>query len=124
MKMIATLALALGFVILPGEGFAQAACTPPVGGHCVDLAWTASPTVGVTYNVYRGTVAGACKVAPKVSSGSANLSFSDNTVVNGTTYFYAVSASGTGGESACAAEVQAQIPVPPQPPTGLSAVVR
>jgi hypothetical protein len=38
-------------------------CPPALatpGKHSVILNWTASPTSGVTYNLYRGSAAGVC----------------------------------------------------------------
>lgn len=115
------LILALAFVANPA--LAKAACTPPAGGHCVDLSWTASSTPGVTYNAYRGTVTGVCK-GTKIASGLAATAFSDMNVVNGSTYFYAFSAQNSGGESTCTSEVQVLIAVPPQPPSNANAVVQ
>jgi fibronectin type 3 domain-containing protein len=94
------------------------------GKHSVALAFTASPTSGVTYNIYRGTAAGVCSGTPTpYATGVAQTSFTDFNVANGSTYFYAVSAVGTGGESACTSEVQAQVPNPPQPPSAPAASV-
>lgn len=87
--------------------------------HSVSLTWLESAT-GVTFNVYRGTAAGG-EVA--YASGVATLSFTDNAVTNGQTYFYFVTAVGTGGESAPSNEVSAQIPSPPPAPTALAATV-
>ncbi len=76
------------------------------GDAVVDLDWT--DTAGATgYNVYRGT-------APGVTAGSGTLltgtpattsDFSDTTAVNGTIYYYVVTAVGAGGEGAESAEV-------------------
>lgn len=94
-------------------------CTHAPGQHCVDLSWTASPTPSVTYNIYRGTVTGVCDQT-LIGSGSASTSFADTAVTNGVTYFYAVSAADSGGESACTSEAMAVIPAgnPPSSPAG------
>lgn len=94
------------------------------GSHSVVLTWGASPTSGVTYNMYRKTSAGSCVPANKIVSGLTALTYTDTTVLNGATYFYAVSAQSSGGESTCSAEVQIAIPTPPQPPSNLSAIVQ
>jgi hypothetical protein len=98
-----------------------ATCTPPTGGHCVDVSWTASVTGGVTYNVYRGTATGVCR-GTKVGSGISAVTFADMNVTNGATYFYAISAQNAGGESACTSEVQVLIPIPPLPPSNPNAI--
>src|SRR5581483_12249331 len=86
------------------------------GQHKVTLKWTASPTAGVTYNLYRGTAAGVCNGTPTpYATGITGTSFVDQAgLSDGQTLFYNVSAVGTGGaESACDGEVQVQIPVLP-----------
>lgn len=88
------------------------------GNAQVALTWNAS-SGATSYNVKRGTATGGPypTVFPSTTS-----SYTDTTAVNGTTYYYVVSAVNSGGESANASEVSAT-PVPPPPvPTGLSAV--
>lgn len=91
--------------------------------HSVLLTWTASATSGVTYNIYRSTVAGSCQTT-SLATGLTALTFTDNAVTAGATYFYTVDAQKGGEKSACAAEVQVLIPVPPAPPSGFSATVQ
>lgn len=82
------------------------------GNAQVALNWTAS--AGATsYTVYRGTVSGGEAV---LQSNVAGTTFADTTAVNGTTYFYQVSAVNGGGESARSNEVSAT----PQAPAGLN----
>ena len=106
----------LALLLLTFSAFAQTQ-------HKVILTWGASPTSGVTYDVYRATTAGACGTTP-LATGITSLTYTDATVISGSTYFYAVDASGSGGKSACTNEVQVLIPVPPQPPTNLGATVQ
>lgn len=87
--------------------------------HSVALTWQESAT-GVTFNVYRGSAAGGEVL---YASGVTTLSYTDNVVTNGQTYFYFVTAVGTGGESGPSNEVSVQIPSPPPSPTGLAAKV-
>lgn len=88
-------------------------------GKTVTLTWNASPSSGVTYNVYRSVVTGSC-FTTKIASGITPLTYADSTVVAGTTYFYSVSAQNSGGESiSCSNEVQIAVPTPPSPPTNL-----
>lgn len=92
--------------------------------HSVLLAWTASTTPGVTYNVFRSGTTGACG-SVKIAVGITGLNFTDSNVTSGATYFYNVDAQNSvGDESACAVEAQVQIPVPPAPPTGFGAKVQ
>jgi fibronectin type 3 domain-containing protein len=99
--------LALLFVLF--SSLAAFANTP--GKHSVTLTWTASTSTGVTYNLYRGTAAGVCSGTPTpYAIGISTTPFTDTNVTLGTTYFYNVSAVGTGGESACDGEVTVQVP--------------
>jgi fibronectin type 3 domain-containing protein len=104
--------------------FSATAFANTPGKHSVSLSWTASTTTGVTYNVYRGTATGVCAGTPTpFVTGVAGTSFNDQNVSSGSTYFYAVSAVGTGGESALTTEVTAPIPQLPAPASAPSATV-
>ena len=67
----------------------------------VDLGWP--PASGATsYSVKRATTSGGAYTT--LASGVASPAYSDTTAVDGTTYYYVVSASNAGGESANSAE--------------------
>jgi fibronectin type 3 domain-containing protein len=104
-------------------GFAN---TP--GKHTVALSWTAPAsgcTAGCTYNVYRSTSANACSGTPTpYATGISSPAYTDQNVTLGQTYFYDVSAVGSGGESTCSNEVQVSVPTPPSAPTGLAGTVQ
>lgn len=95
------------------------------GNHSVSLSWTASTTAGVTYNLYRGSSSGVCSGTPTpYKTGISGTSYVDLNVSPGT-YFYNVSAVGTGGESTCDGEVQVTVPsISTTPPSGLSGSVQ
>ncbi len=74
----------------------------------VDLSW--SPITSATnYNVKRTTQSG--HYSPPYVSVSGTT-YTDTNVINGTTYYYSVSAVNTGGESPNSAEVSVTPPVP------------
>jgi fibronectin type 3 domain-containing protein len=79
------------------------------GNAQVSLSWTASSGAS-SYTVKRGTASGGPYAA--VATGLTATSFTDTTVVNGTTYFYVVTATNAAGESSNSNEVSAQ-PVAP-----------
>jgi cellulose 1,4-beta-cellobiosidase len=83
--------------------------------HTVKITWTDTVNpAGTTYNVYRA--AAACSTSPtlaKLTSGLTTTSYTDLAVTNGTTYCYAVTANGPGGESAFSNEAPAVILAPP-----------
>ena len=68
------------------------------GNAQIALSWTAS-TGAASYNLYRGTAAGAETL---LKSGLTATSYTDTGLTNGTTYFYqvaAVNSAGTSGKS-------------------------
>src|SRR5258708_3870290 len=86
----------------------------------INLSWTAS-SGATSYNVKRATVSGGPYTT--IATGVTATSYTDATAVNGTTYFYVVSAANVGGESANSAQVSAtpSAPTIPAAPTGLVA---
>lgn len=76
------------------------------GNGSVSLTWTAPAGSTVTsYNIYRGTTSGGEGTTAIASSSSP--SFTDSTVVNGTTYYYKVTAVNTTGEGPASNEASA-----------------
>jgi fibronectin type 3 domain-containing protein len=56
----------------------------------VGLAWTASTSTVIGYNVYRGTVTGGPYTSKLTSSPVASTQFTDTGVHSGQTYYYVV----------------------------------
>ena len=78
--------------------------------HTVSLSWTASTSVVSGYNVYRSTTSGTGYTKLTGSLVSA-VSYTDSTVVNGTTYYYVTTAvDSSGNESTNSNEAVAVIP--------------
>jgi phosphatidylinositol-3-phosphatase len=71
--------------------------TAAAGNQQVTLNWSAAPGA-VSYQVNRGTANGG-PYDTIVHSGITGTSDIDNTVVNGTTYYYVVTAFNSGGQS-------------------------
>jgi fibronectin type 3 domain-containing protein len=89
------------------------------GNAQVALTWTAS-TGATSYHVKRSTSSGT----ETQISAPTSTSFTDTTVINGTKYFYVVSAVNSTGESANSNEVSATPSAPaiaPATPTSLQA---
>jgi autotransporter-associated beta strand protein len=77
--------------------------TATAGDGLITLNWT--PLSGATnYNVKRATTSGGPYT---VIASSTAANYLDTTVTNGTTYYYVVSALGSGGESPNSVEVSA-----------------
>jgi outer membrane protein assembly factor BamB len=80
---------------------------PPTGlvatassSSSIGLAWSASPTSGVTYSVFRGTVSTFVPSANnQLQSGLTALAFTDTTLTAATTYYYYVAAVDAGGSA-------------------------
>jgi fibronectin type 3 domain-containing protein len=89
------------------------------GDQLVVLSWHATPNT-TSYNIWRATVSSG--PYDLVAYGIAQASHSDQGLVNGTTYYYVVSALGEAGEGPRSAEANAT-PNPPLPaiPSGLLA---
>ncbi len=95
-------------------GSASSASSPgsASNAHSVTLSWgpSASPVIG--YNIYRGSQSGG-PYARVNSSPQQSVSYSDNAVQPGSTYFYVVTAVDTSSqESAYSNEASATIPSP------------
>jgi hypothetical protein len=66
----------------------------------INLSWTASPTSGVTYDIFRSTTSGfAPSSSNQIASGVTATSFTDTGLAQSTTYFYLVEAANAGGVS-------------------------
>jgi hypothetical protein len=80
--------------------------------HSVSLSWTASTSLGVAgYQILRGTTAGG----PYTQIASLGLvtSYTDSTVMSGTTYYYVVTAvDGSNNVSPYSNQATAVVPVP------------
>jgi len=94
--------------------------TARAGNTSVSLSWSAPATGGpsFTYNVYRGTSAGAESTTP-VATGVTSTSYTDGGLANGTTYYYkvtATNATGTGpysNEASATPRASASVPGAP-----------
>src|SRR5271155_2245861 len=83
------------------EASLSAAAGQSGGGHGTALTWTASSSAAtcvapctLTYNVYRGTAAGAESITPENSSPITALTFFDPVLLTGSsqTFYYIVEA--------------------------------
>ena len=77
----------------------------------VFLAWSA-PAGATSYNVKRSPSNGG----PYTTIANRTITnYTDTTVINGTTYYYVISAIGAGGEGTNSAQISATPPLPPVP---------
>lgn len=103
--------------------------TVPVGlpngtPHSTALSWNASTSTVAGYNVFRSTITGGEAGTPALNGATviSGTSFTDTSVVPGTTYFYVVSAqAATGNQSGFSNEATDTIPNNPANPTGCKA---
>jgi len=80
------------------------------GPYSVDLAWNASNSVVIGYNLYRGTVSGG-PYARLNSSVLSGTTYTDSTIQSGTTYYYvSTSINSDSEESSYSNEASATIP--------------
>ena len=87
---------------------APAGLSATPGDNQVALGWTA-PAVGnpTSYNVKRSTTSGSGYVDITTPGAQTTTSYMDATAVNGTTYYYVVSAVNAAGEGANSTQVDA-----------------
>jgi fibronectin type 3 domain-containing protein/DNA-binding beta-propeller fold protein YncE len=78
----------------------------------VTLSWSASAGAA-TYNIARSPSVGGPYTV--IATNISATTYSDTTVLSGTTYYYVVSAVNSGGASANSTQVSATAPVPPPP---------
>jgi len=97
--------------------------TATAGDSQVALAWNAS-SGATSYNVKRATTSGGPYTT--IAVGVTALSYNDTSAINGTTYYYVVTAVNSAGESGNSNEVSAtpQPSLPPDAPAGLSATAQ
>jgi hypothetical protein len=78
------------------------------GDSVVNLSWTAAAG-STSFNLYRGTSSGGESATP-YAAGLASTAFADTNVINGTTYFYTVTAINPvfGGETSASTEASAK----------------
>jgi hypothetical protein len=89
--------------------------------HSATLSWIQSTSSGVKFNcVYRGAAVGNYTIPALFCSTSPITLYKDLSVVAGTTYHYAVTASDGTTESAFSNDVAAAIPNNVAAPSGLS----
>ena len=92
--------------------------------HQVALSWTQSTTPGITSNnVYRGTTSGG-PYTLLYGSTTPITAYTDTSVVGGDTYYYVVTALIGSEESGYSNQYQANVPISPAAPTGLTGVVQ
>jgi hypothetical protein len=106
----------IGTILLSGcamgdKGGPTPTPTPPAT-HGVNLAWTASPSVVIGYNVYRSSQSGG-PYQPLNATLVASPAYTDSNVQAGQRYFYVVTAmDSSGGESSFSNEASATVPSP------------
>lgn len=86
----------------------------------VDLSWSASSGRGtITYSILRSTTSGSGYT--QIASNLSSTSYTDTTVVNGTTYYYVFYATNEFLSTGYSLEKSALPVFPPLAPTGVSA---
>jgi hypothetical protein len=101
------------------SGSPQTVSLSGAGTHDVILCWNPSTTPGVGYNVFRGTAPGGESTTPLNSSpvaagctSATTCTYTDATVVTGTTYYYTVRAVASNDVTQSADSNQVAAPVP------------
>jgi fibronectin type 3 domain-containing protein len=98
----------------PTPPAAPTGLTAAAGNNQVVLNWNVSPGA-VSYNVKRAK--GSPDTTWATISSVVGTTYTDTSALNGTTYYYAVTAANPSGESASSAYVSATPQAPPRPGT-------
>jgi mannan endo-1,4-beta-mannosidase len=88
----------------------------------VVLSWEASPTLEVSYTVYRA--GGLNGPYTAVATGVSDLTWTDTNVSDGSQYFYYVEAVLNGISSVPSVGISVTVPEIPQPPSNLTGVAQ
>jgi len=107
---------------------ALTAVTAVAGDTVITLTWNSS-SVAITFDIYMATQTGVTKANYLSLPGGmkhANVTspFVHTGLINGTVYYFIVTATNPAGQSATSTEVSAMpaVPVPPAAPTGVTAI--
>src|SRR6516225_9573385 len=94
-------------------GSSTGGASPALAGHSVTVTWTASTSTGVTgYNVFRSQTTGGpyTQMNTNLIGGT---SYVDSSVTAGQSYYYVVTAVGSGSsQSSYSNETSASVPSP------------
>jgi hypothetical protein len=95
-----------------------------VGTASVTLTWTNAPLHPTTYTVKRSKTSGGpyAIVATNITTGVTATTFTDNSVTNGGTYYYVVSAVNAIGESLNSTQITVAIPPSSMPDVLITSV--
>jgi len=107
-----------GIEVQPLPPRAPTGLTATPGNARVVLNWIA-PAGALRYNLKRGTTEGGPYVT--IAANLTATTWTDTTILNGTAYYYVVTAGNPAGESPNSNEVAAIPTAPPSAPTGLAA---
>lgn len=99
----------LGLTANSGPGTPTGLMATP-GNNQVMLSWTAPGGAVTGYNVYRSTTSGSGYIILAVGTNVSSSPFTDTTAVNGTTYYYVVTALNGALESSYSAQAGATPP--------------
>ena len=98
--------------------------TATAGNASVALTWTASTgSAPITYNVYRGTTTGGEGSTP-LASNLTSVTYTDTSAINGSAYYYTVSATNSAATSGQSSQASAKPQAPgtaPGVPSGVTA---
>lgn len=112
---VAILAISVAGCSIPGSGSGSGAigapsgltATPRTDALSITLTWSASTSVGATFDIYRGTVAGGESATPIGTSSTTSYTDNDSSLTVNTTYYYDVTAVVNGAQSGASNEASA-----------------
>ena len=82
--------------------------------HSVNLSWNASTSSGISgYNIYRAVFKTSCGSYAKINSAlNTSTLYTDNSVIDGTSYCYASTAVNTSNEESGYSNIISNVQIP------------
>ncbi len=110
----------------PSPPLAPSGLTATAGATgTIDLTWSASPSSGVTYSVYRGNAAGFTpSTTTRIAANLTALTYSNGGLPNSTKFYYVVQAVSVNGSSPSSNEQSATTVAAPAAPAAPSALAQ
>lgn len=108
-------------IIPPAPPVAPTSLSAVASNATVRISWVQSTSPGIAQNKVYRSVSGSSGPYNLLATLSATTAYTDTIVTNGSTYYYAVTAVNTNGESGFSSYIGATPQSPPPAPTGLNA---
>ena len=107
-------ALGIGLHLYCGGGGSKTEnAPPPTQVHYVSLAWKASTTSVIGYNIYRATYVTSCGTFKRLNSQmNTGTLYTDSTVIDGSSYCYAATTVNSSNSESGYSNIVSNLQIP------------